>query len=306
MSISSFARSIWRSYLHAKSDHPEIDRDRCRLGSLDQYEAAKTALEPDCRVEELLRAQNPNGEFSFDGFCWVDQRRVKFHVDYLYSGDEAVGRMPNWRERLVCPMCSLNNRQRAALHIATLEAKLTKSSAIYAMEQVTPFFAALCKRHAGAVGSEYLGDGIQPGTIDHRGIRHENASQLSFSADSFDAVLSFDVFEHVPNFERAFRECHRVLRSGGTLVFTAPFLQDQQQTRIRAAVIDGQIHHRLSPIYHGDPVNPCAGILCFQEFGWDVLGLLRSAGFRSAHVITYHSKYFGYLGGPQFLFIAQK
>jgi SAM-dependent methyltransferase len=45
---------------------------------------------------------------------------------------------------------------------------------------------------------------------------------LPFEDRSFDGVLSTQVFEHVADPSRAFRECARVLRAGGRLVLTVP------------------------------------------------------------------------------------
>ena len=46
--------------------------------------------------------------------------------------------------------------------------------------------------------------------------------RLPFSAGSFDAVLSFDVLEHVQNVHRTLAECHRVLKPGGMLFVVFP------------------------------------------------------------------------------------
>ncbi|MDX1410625.1 MAG: hypothetical protein R3351_00560, partial [Nitrospirales bacterium] len=48
------------------------------------------------------------------GFCFVCKNNVYFETDYLCSGQEIIEgkRIPNWRERVVCPMCHLNNRVR--------------------------------------------------------------------------------------------------------------------------------------------------------------------------------------------------
>jgi 2-polyprenyl-3-methyl-5-hydroxy-6-metoxy-1,4-benzoquinol methylase len=48
------------------------------------------------------------------------------------------------------------------------------------------------------------------------------AEHLPFSDASFDAVVSFDVFEHVTSVEAALRECARVLRPTGTLIAVFP------------------------------------------------------------------------------------
>jgi ubiquinone/menaquinone biosynthesis C-methylase UbiE len=45
------------------------------------------------------------------------------------------------------------------------------------------------------------------------------AEDLPFGDASFDLVFGHAVLHHIPDLERAFREFHRVLRPGGTLVF---------------------------------------------------------------------------------------
>jgi ubiquinone/menaquinone biosynthesis C-methylase UbiE len=44
-----------------------------------------------------------------------------------------------------------------------------------------------------------------------------NSETLPFHDDSFDAVTTFDVIEHIENYKGALREVHRVLRPGGTV-----------------------------------------------------------------------------------------
>jgi ubiquinone/menaquinone biosynthesis C-methylase UbiE len=48
--------------------------------------------------------------------------------------------------------------------------------------------------------------------------RTADASQLPYSDDSFDAAVSTQVYEYVPDVPAALRELHRILRSGGRAV----------------------------------------------------------------------------------------
>ncbi|MEI6176295.1 MAG: methyltransferase domain-containing protein [Verrucomicrobiota bacterium] len=60
----------------------------------------------------------------------------------------------------------------------------------------------------------------------HRGVDAEFTigfgEKLPFEDGSFDAVLSFETFEHVRNVGESLAECHRVLRSGGRLYAVFP------------------------------------------------------------------------------------
>lgn len=49
-----------------------------------------------------------------------------------------------------------------------------------------------------------------------------DAQRLPYQTDSFDAITSLDVFEHLRDDETAFRESLRVLRPGGVLVLSVP------------------------------------------------------------------------------------
>ncbi|MEM3154791.1 MAG: class I SAM-dependent methyltransferase [Candidatus Woesearchaeota archaeon] len=41
---------------------------------------------------------------------------------------------------------------------------------------------------------------------------------------TFDAAISFNTFEHIPEFETTFKETFRVLKKGGRFIFSTPFL----------------------------------------------------------------------------------
>ncbi len=52
-----------------------------------------------------------------------------------------------------------------------------------------------------------------------------DACNLPYNNNFFDAVVSFDVFEHIKNDKKAAAEIHRVLKNNGVLVFTVPAFQ---------------------------------------------------------------------------------
>jgi DNA modification methylase len=100
--------------------------------------------------------------------------------------------------------------------------------------------------------------------------------------------------EHVANFREGLKECYRVLKPGGSLLLSVPF-RGISETIVRAKVLpNGGIDHLLEPEYHPDPNPHPLGCLCFQNFGWDLLDVMRELGFRDAAAVAVHGTDFGY------------
>ena len=140
------------------------------------------------------------------------------------------------------------------------------------------------------------------------GIRHEDALALTFDDASFDVVVSNDVFEHVPDIDRALAECARVLRPGGRLLFSIPFNAARDETVQRARMRpDGEVEELLPPEYHGNPIGDGRSLV-YYDYGWDILDRLRRAGFAEAHAVGAWSALYGYLGGArlQLVFSARR
>ena len=245
--------------------------------------------------------------FPVRGFCNTCNTVVDFQVDFWNSYKTDKGNVPNWRERLVCPSCHLNNRMRLALHIIKQQLPEINNSKIYIAEQTTQTFQKLKSISKELVGSEFLGDNFSRGEVDSRGIRHGDFTNLTFKDSEFDMVLSFDVFEHIPDYKIAFSESYRILKDNGTLIFSVPFDRNSEKNIMRAKLDNtGVVKHILPAEYHGDPLNITEGCLCFYHFGWEMLDDLRNVGFNEPHAVFCYSKEYGYLGGDQIIFIAQK
>ena len=121
------------------------------------------------------------------------------------------------------------------------------------------------------------------------GIRHEDALALSFADAAFDAFMSNDVFEHVPDAPRAFAEAARVLRPDGVHVFGIPCYADRVEAARGAELREGQLVHLLEPQYHGNPVGDGQSLV-FYDYGWDVLRVCTGAGFADAWAIGYSER----------------
>lgn len=126
--------------------------------------------------------------------------------------------------------------------------------------------------------SEYFDD-VPRGTV-RDGIRCEDVQHLSFADESFDLVTHTEVFEHVPDDRRGFRELARVLRAGGVMVFSVP-LNPGAATLERARLHGGGIEHLLPPTYHSDRLRGSGRVLCFRDYGFDIVDRLNDAGFEA-------------------------
>jgi len=256
----------------------------------------------------IMSVRQDKNSFSLDGYCKACDSHSSFQVDKLYGSIQTdQGWLPNWRERLICPECQLNNRQRAMIHIikqAVLEQKKKNNPEnseikLYAMEQITPLFSWLKNNlDLDCIGSEYLGEDIKPGSLVNGiipNMRHENVQDLSFDSNSLDLIVSNDVLEHVDQPHLAISEMGRILKPEGEVFISVPFYTNRQSSESRAGFVNGKLVHHLSEQYHGNPLSE-KGSLVFQDYGWDFLDWLRGAGFKDVAMCSYWSYfYFGNL-----------
>ena len=221
---------------------------------------------------------------------------------------------PDIREGLICNRCGCNSRIRAALGLMLDDLPSTvalppnkrlpfwcrrlpsRGPEVYMTEQVTPTFVWLQKNLKGVLhGSEFVPNSMRRALLTLRfvlmggrsSVKFQDITQLDFDNATLDAVVSFDVLEHVPDYVSAIREFARVLKPGGACIATFPF-NDQPGTVTRARHLqDGSIEHIETPEYHGDPIS--RGILCYYHFGWDILEHFRTAGFTEASMVMPYS-----------------
>jgi SAM-dependent methyltransferase len=250
------------------------------------------------KVVQSQAALSPGGcePFTHSGACVVCGGISTFRTEFVSNHRDALGApIPNWREGQICA-CGLNCRMRSCYHLLTQAFGLNAKAALYCTEQTTRLFRRIRQIFPGAVGSEYLGQGIPLGAMNRNGVRNEDITRLTFADASLDCIFSLDVMEHVPDYKAGFREMGRCLKPGGKLLLTAPFHPTLDKTVVRASVrSDGTLEHHLPPVYHGDPINP-KGVLCFNDFGWDMMDDLRAAGFPDATVFVVTTPHFGYVG----------
>lgn len=197
------------------------------------------------------------------------------------------------REGFRCRKCgaSLRYRHQAAVIIDELSRHRSASFAALVRE---PEFAELAIYEPGIVGpfrkylrklagysSSYYWDATPVGET-HKGIRCEDLQALTFPDDSFDLVITSDIFEHVREPFRAFQDLRRVLRPGGRHIFTVPLSWPLPEQTVARLELDGEEGDRfvLPPVYHSSPVDP-QGSLVYTDFGLDLPQRLAELGFET-------------------------
>ena len=284
--------SVWFARYSNKNDYDKDD---------DFHSFSKLTGEMDNETAKSIRP------FEILAYCEVCKKNTLMRVCYEVGALGSKGVQVGWSEDIECKECGLRNRQRALIDF--LVNKVIKNQpndvSIYLAEALTPTFAYLSRNYKSVIGSEFFGQEAKSGesyAFQGKSILHQDLTQLSFNSESFDVVITHHVFEHIPDYKKAFMECYRVLKRGGELLFTIPFFIgiDDEKTIVRASVNDeGVITHIHPPELHGNPVDS-VGSLCFQNFGWDILDCLRSCGFKTAYANFYWGRWKGYIGEHKF------
>ncbi len=148
--------------------------------------------------------------------------------------------------------------------------------------------------------SEHLERGLSGEVCDR--VLCQDVERLSFPDESFDLVLSEEVFEHVRDWRRGMREVLRVLRPGGHHVFSVP-LHLNEPTRDRFARGDGDVC-LLPAEYHGDPIRGRSVVQ--TSFGYDAGALVAELGFEVRLRIASYAEQVRYGVFGSYTFIARK
>jgi len=159
------------------------------------------------------------------------------------SNVTASGWVDNLRESGSCSACGSINRNRQLIKIMLHCASALLGFRVATLSQLAQTGLVIYNTQSSGAIHDYLSrvEGItyicseyfpkaKPGELID-GIRHEDLQNLTLDSDSVDFVLSTEVLEHMPDPYRAHREIYRVLRPGGSHVFTVPFLQDRRKRR---------------------------------------------------------------------------
>jgi SAM-dependent methyltransferase len=193
------------------------------------------------------------------------------------------------RETLACGACRATLRYRGQAEVicglvdagryATL-ADLAASGALSGLAIYEPGTSGPLRPWLSQAG-RYVQSIYQPnlpsGTLRADGHVCQDLMGTTFPDASFDFIVTSDIFEHVRKPFVAFAEIRRILRPGGTHLWTVPIgLPPPAETRARVDTSGREDRMLLEPIYHGSGSDGLS--LVYTDFGRDIGRLLAGIG----------------------------
>ena len=190
------------------------------------------------------------------GWCPICETRTLF----VWTGDFL-------REYYRCVRCFSIPRWRAVIHVLGVQFPRWRDLSIH---ESSPAGAASTKIQAGckAYLPTHFWPDVSPGESKY-GIRCEDLERQTSPDESFDLVVTQDVFEHVLQPAKAFAEVARTLKPGGAHLFTVPTYPGRQSV-VRAEPGPEGIRHLLPEVYHGNPISD-EGSLVVTDWGDDLV-----------------------------------
>jgi SAM-dependent methyltransferase len=163
------------------------------------------------------------------------------------------------------------------------------------------FLRNRCKNYSS---SQYLED-VPRGEFKD-GVRSEDLSALTFEDNTIDLLITQDVFEHVMEPEKAFREIARVLKPGGAHIFSMPWYPRFKTTIQRAKIENGNINYLQEAVYHSNPVDQQKGALVTFDWGQDFVDIIYRASGLYTIIYLQKDRYKGLDGEFLEIFISKK
>jgi SAM-dependent methyltransferase len=226
------------------------------------------------------------------GYCTICERKVFF----AKTG-------PWLRDEYICIGCRSIPRNRALLKVLGQHFPTWRELRIHESSPAGASSDKIKRECRNLVTSQFFVD--LPRGESRNGQRSENLESLTFSDNSFDLVITQDVFEHVLRPKLAFAEIARTLKPGGAHVFTVPYYRGKE-TVIRARATDGdKIEYLAEPDYHGNPIDP-KGSLVVTEWGDEICDFIFYASGMTTSIFNFFDTRLGLEGEFLDVFVSRK
>jgi SAM-dependent methyltransferase len=222
------------------------------------------------------------------------------------EGDTFVSKSPWFRDSLKAKKCKTMPRERSlAFVLANLLPHFKQ--AINIMES-SPNSFGLSKKLRDMFGPDrYTGTQYSASVPCGAGLTRMNTetsldleNQICVPDNSFDIVISQDVFEHIYNPAKAFKEIARTLKPGGFHIFTVPITSKNFGSFIFAERVDDAppspygmtVKLHAPPEIHGNPMGE-GGSLLTRQWGYDIVDFIRENSGLETTVVYVDSQELG-------------
>lgn len=256
-----------------RKDVQEIHASENNHFSRNRFSSADLTFRP----KDPNPAATPRPADSHSGVCTVCGRTSTF----VHNGGSV-------RESYRCEHCHSSLRYRGQAK-AILEAcgqgeesvsELAKSSAFRELDIYEPGMVGPFRKHFEELPNyrqSYYWQDLPLGE-ERDGIPNHDLQRLDLPSNCMDIVITSDIFEHIRRPYQAFAELHRVLRVGGSHVFTVPLQFPMQKESVQRVDTTAEDDVLLLPAaYHSS--GDGGKSLVYTDFGEDMIARLEEIGF---------------------------
>jgi hypothetical protein len=217
-----------------------------------------------------------------NGYCQICEETTIFH-----SKDDWL------RDHFFCDRCLSIPRERSLLYVLNLLYPEWRTLKIHESSPADRGASRKMRKDCPEYVASHYDESIPRGTCHSSGIyRSENLEDQTFAEESFDLVITQDVFEHLLRPDLAICEIARTLRFGGAHICTVPLVMKNKPSRRRARLSDGKIINELAPVYHGNPLS-ADGSLVTIDWGFDIANYLSRVSGLSTTIVFVDDLYLG-------------
>jgi SAM-dependent methyltransferase len=176
-----------------------------------------------------------------------------------------------------CLSCRANVTNLALIPKVQEHSRTNRIQTVWEMSTYGATLEFLRRQNVTVYTSEYFPDKNSGEVIN--GVVNQDVQITSFPDDHFDLITSNQVFEHVVDDVKGYKECFRILKRKGALIFSVP-LFDIPATQQLACVAEGKVVHMAPPEYHSSRVTGSNSVLTYWRHSiHDIRERVSSAGF---------------------------
>ena len=198
------------------------------------------------------------------------------------------------RDFYACTRCGSLPRERAIMKIIQEIVPDYRSKIIHESSPAPRAASLKLKNNCPSyIGSQFFLDKPLGSIVE--GVRCENLEALTFETSSIDLHISQDVFEHILNPDRAFREISRTLRPGGLHIFTVPLVKKHLPSERRTIQTNDGMTYIKPQEFHGNPIGDGRSLVV-TDWGTDICRFIFDCSGDFSFIYSIHSQHEAILG----------